>query len=192
MQDTFTVIGWISKGIFRGQKAAPGENNFENLFFDGEPEVAWAEVSLADIFNNYRINKNTTAVRVMLIADVAVDARSILNDLRISEVEFSWKDLINAVNEVRDKPHTWNLDGIMLDGERSNWLPTRIELMSQRKVGYIYSFPQVKPEFNVLKPNNEQQVNVRVQDEYNIQLEKANPSIIDILVEIGREPKNKA
>ena len=49
MKDTVTVIGWISKGIFRGQIELPKENKFSVLLFSGETEADWVNVSLADI-----------------------------------------------------------------------------------------------------------------------------------------------
>lgn len=51
MKDTVTVIGWISKGIFRGQIELPKENKFSVLLFSGETEADWVNVSLADILS---------------------------------------------------------------------------------------------------------------------------------------------
>lgn len=37
MEDTISIVGWISRGIFRGQIASSAkENKFEVLTFDGE------------------------------------------------------------------------------------------------------------------------------------------------------------
>ena len=144
MKDTVTIIGWISKGIFRGQIALPKENDFSRLRFEGETEVAWSKVAVADIFDRYRINKNTAAVRVLLLADTAVDARAILHDVTVAQAEFSWNDLTAAVKNVEAKPYTWNLDGTVLDGEKRKWLPISLDAQAQSKVGYIYSFPQIK------------------------------------------------
>ena len=103
MKDTVTVIGWISKGIFRGQIELPKENKFSVLLFSGETEADWVNVSLADIFERYRINRDTTAVRVLLVADTAVDARSSLNDVTVAQAKFSWNDLTAAVKNVEAK-----------------------------------------------------------------------------------------
>ena len=200
MKDTVTIVGWISKGLFRGQKASSKENNFSSLSFAGESEVDWEKVSLADIFERYRINKNTTAVRLILIADVSVDAGSILNGLTISEAEFLWNDLTAAVKNVEAKPYTWNLDGTVLDGEKRNWLPVSLAPQAKSKVGYIYSFPQIKiSEAAVGKSKNEkirqeaqnEQVQIRAKEEQKIQLKKELPNVFDVLGEIGREPKHK-
>ena len=51
MEDTISIVGWISRGIFRGQIASSAkENKFEVLTFDGESSTDWQNVSLTDIF----------------------------------------------------------------------------------------------------------------------------------------------
>lgn len=196
MKDTVTVIGWIRKGIFRGQIALPKENTFSMLRFDGETEADWVNVSLANIFNRYRINRNTAAVRVILLADTAVDARAILKDVTIAEAEFSWNDLDAAVKNVEAKPYTWNLDGTVLDGEKRKWLPISLDAQAQSKVGYIYSFPQLKISEAALgkkkmQAEKKEQVQIKAKTEPKIQLKKESPNVFDVLGEIGREPKHK-
>ena len=196
MKDTVTVIGWQSKGIFRGQIALPKENEFSRLSFEGESEVAWSKVSVADIFERYRINKNTAAVRVLLLADTAVEARAILLDVTVAQAEFSWNDLDAAVKNVEAKPYTWNLDGTVLDGEKRKWLPISLDAQAQSKVGYIYSFPQIKIAEAALgkrkmQAEKKEQVQVRPKTEPKIQLKKESPNVFDVLGEIGREPKHK-
>lgn len=196
MKDTVTVIGWISKGIFRGQIELPRENKFSVLLFSGETEADWVNVSLADIFERYRINRDTAAVRLLLVADTAVDARSSLNDVTVSQAEFSWNDLIAAVKNVEAKPYTWNLDGTVLDGEKRNWLPVSLAPQAKSKVGYIYSFPQIKISEAALgerkmQAEKKEQVQIRAKTEPKIQLKKESPNVFDVLGEIGREPKHK-
>lgn len=200
MKDTVTVIGWISKGIFRGQIELPKEDKFSMLRFEGETEADWVNVSLADIFDRYRINRDTTAVRVLLVADTAVDARSSLNDVTVAQAKFSWNDLTAAVKNVEAKPYTWNLDGTVLDGEKRNWLPVSLAPQAKSKVGYIYSFPQIKiSEAALGKSKNDkirqeaqkEQVQIRAKEEQKIQLKKELPNVFDVLGEIGREPKHK-
>lgn len=196
MKDTVTVIGWISKGIFRGQIELPKENKFSVLLFSGETEADWVNVSLADIFERYRINRDTAAVRVLLVADTAVDARSSLNDVTVAQAEFSWNDLDAAVKNVEAKPYTWNLDGTVLDGEKRNWLPVSLAPQAKSKVGYIYSFPQIKISEAALgkrkmQAEKKEQVQIRAKTEPKIQLKKESPNVFDVLGEIGREPKHK-
>ncbi len=196
MKDTVTVIGWISKGIFRGQIELPKENKFSVLLFSGETEADWVNVSLADIFDRYRINRDTTAVRVLLVADTAVDARSSLNDVTVAQAKFSWNDLSAAVKNVEAKPYTWNLDGTVLDGEKRNWLPVSLAPQAKSKVGYIYSFPQIKISEAALgkrkmQAEKKEQVQIRAKTEPKIQLKKESPNVFDVLGEIGREPKHK-
>lgn len=196
MKDTVTVIGWISKGIFRGQIELPKENKFSVLLFSGETEADWVNVSLADIFDRYRINRDTTAVRVLLVADTAVDARSSLNDVTVAQAKFSWNDLDAAVKNVEAKPYTWNLDGTVLDGEKRNWLPVSLAPQAKSKVGYIYSFPQIKISEAALgkrkmQAEKKEQVQIRAKTEPKIQLKKESPNVFDVLGEIGREPKHK-
>lgn len=196
MKDTVTVIGWISKGIFRGQIELPKENKFSVLLFSGETEADWVNVSLADIFDRYRINRDTTAVRVLLVADTAVDARSSLNDVTVAQTNFSWNDLTAAVKNVEAKPYTWNLDGTVLDGEKRNWLPVSLAPQAKSKVGYIYSFPQIKISEAALgkrkmQAEKKEQVQIRAKTEPKIQLKKESPNVFDVLGEIGREPKHK-
>ncbi|WP_293832869.1 hypothetical protein [uncultured Phascolarctobacterium sp.] len=196
MKDTVTVIGWISKGIFRGQIELPKEDKFSMLLFEGETEADWVNVSLADIFDRYRINRDTTAVRVLLVADTAVDARSSLNDVTVAQANFSWNDLTAAVKNVEAKPYTWNLDGIVLDGEKRNWLPVSLAPQAKSKVGYIYSFPQIKISEAALgkrkmQAEKKEQVQIRAKTEPKIQLKKESPNVFDVLGEIGREPKHK-
>lgn len=196
MKDTVTVIGWISKGIFRGQIELPKENKFSVLLFSGETEADWVNVSLADIFERYRINRDTAAVRVLLVADTAVDARSSLNDVTVAQAEFSWNDLSAAVKNVEAKPYTWNLDGTVLDGEKRNWLPVSLAPQAKSKVGYIYSFPQIKISEAALgkrkmQAEKKEQVQIRAKTEPKIQLKKESPNVFDVLGEIGREPKHK-
>lgn len=196
MKDTVTVIGWISKGIFRGQIELPKEDKFSMLLFEGETEADWVNVSLADIFERYRINRDTTAVRVLLVADTAVDARSSLNDVTVAQANFSWNDLTAAVKNVEAKPYTWNLDGTVLDGEKRNWLPVSLAPQAKSKVGYIYSFPQIKISEAALgkrkmQAEKKEQVQIRAKTEPKIQLKKESPNVFDVLGEIGREPKHK-
>lgn len=196
MKDTVTVIGWISKGIFRGQIELPKENKFSVLLFSGETEADWVNVSLADIFERYRINRDTAAVRVLLVADTALDARSSLNDVTVAQAEFSWNDLDAAVKNVEAKPYTWNLDGTVLDGEKRNWLPVSLAPQAKSKVGYIYSFPQIKISEAALgkrkmQAEKKEQVQIRAKTEPKIQLKKESPNVFDVLGEIGREPKHK-
>ena len=196
MKDTVTVIGWISKGIFRGQIELPKEDKFSMLLFEGETEADWVNVSLADIFDRYRINRDTTAVRVLLVADTAVDARSSLNDVTVAQANFSWNDLTAAVKNVEAKPYTWNLDGTVLDGEKRNWLPVSLAPQAKSKVGYIYSFPQIKISEAALgkrkmQAEKKEQVQIRAKTEPKIQLKKESPNVFDVLGEIGREPKHK-
>lgn len=200
MKDTVTVIGWISKGIFRGQIELPKENKFSVLLFSGETEADWVNVSLADIFERYRINRDTAAVRVLLVADTEVDARSSLNDVTVAQAEFSWNDLTVAVKNVEAKPYTWNLDGTVLDGEKRNWLPVSLAPQAKSKVGYIYSFPQIKiSEAALGKSKNDKimlekpkaQVRIRAKKEQPINLIKEKPTLFSVLGELGREAKNK-
>lgn len=196
MKDTVTVIGWISKGIFRGQIELPKEDKFSMLLFEGETEADWVNVSLLDIFDRYRINRDTTAVRVLLVADTAVDARSSLNDVTVAQANFSWNDLTAAVKNVEAKPYTWNLDGTVLDGEKRNWLPVSLAPQAKSKVGYIYSFPQIKISEAALgkrkmQAEKKEQVQIRAKTEPKIQLKKESPNVFDVLGEIGREPKHK-
>lgn len=196
MKDTVTVIGWISKGIFRGQIELPKENKFSVLLFSGETEADWVNVSLADIFERYRINRDTAAVRLLLVADTVVDARSSLNDVTVAQAEFSWNDLSAAVKNVEAKPYTWNLDGTVLDGEKRNWLPVSLAPQAKSKVGYIYSFPQIKISEAALgkrkmQAEKKEQVQIRAKTEPKIQLKKESPNVFDVLGEIGREPKHK-
>lgn len=196
MKDTATVIGWISEGIFRGQIELPKEDQFSMLRFEGETEADWVNVSLADIFDRYRINRDTTAVRVLLVADTAVDARSSLNDVTVAQAKFSWNDLTAAVKNVEAKPYTWNLDGTVLDGEKRNWLPVSLAPQAKSKVGYIYSFPQIKISEAALgkrkmQAEKKEQVQIRAKEEQKIQLKKELPNVFDVLGEIGREPKHK-
>lgn len=196
MKDTVTVIGWISKGIFRGQIELPKEDKFSMLLFEGETEADWVNVSLLDIFDRYRINRDTTAVRVLLVADTAVDARSSLNDVTVAQANFSWNDLTAAVKNVEAKPYTWNLDGTVLDGEKRNWLPVSLAPQAKSKVGYIYSFPQIKISEVALgkrkmQAEKKEQVQIRAKTEPKIQLKKESPNVFDVLGEIGREPKHK-
>lgn len=196
MKDTVTVIGWISKGIFRGQIELPKEDKFSMLLFEGETETDWVNVSLADIFDRYRINRDTAAVRVLLVADTAVDARSSLNDVTVAQANFSWNDLTAAVKNVEAKPYTWNLDGTVLDGEKRNWLPVSLAPQAKSKVGYIYSFPQIKISEAALgkrkmQAEKKEQVQIRAKTEPKIQLKKESPNVFDVLGEIGREPKHK-
>lgn len=200
MKDTVTVIGWISKGIFRGQIELPKENKFSVLLFSGETEADWVNVSLADIFERYRINRDTAAVRVLLVADTEVDARSNLNDVTVAQAEFSWNDLTAAVKNVEAKPYTWNLDGTVLDGEKRNWLPVSLAPQAKSKVGYIYSFPQIKiSEAALGKSKNDKimlekpkaQVRIRAKKEQPINLIKEKPTLFSVLGELGREAKNK-
>lgn len=200
MKDTVTVIGWISKGIFRGQIELPKENKFSVLLFSGETEADWVNVSLADIFERYRINRDTAAVRVLLVADTEVDARSSLNDVTVAQAEFSWNDLTADVKNVEAKPYTWNLDGTVLDGEKRNWLPVSLAPQAKSKVGYIYSFPQIKSSEAALgKSKNDkimlekpkEQVRIRAKKEQPINLIKEKPTLFSVLGELGREAKNK-
>ena len=200
MKDTVTVIGWISKGIFRGQIELPKENKFSVLLFSGETEADWVNVSLADIFERYRINRDTAAVRVLLVADTEVDARSSLNDVTVAQAEFSWNDLTAAVKNVEAKHYTWNLDGTVLDGEKRNWLPVSLAPQAKSKVGYIYSFPQIKiSEAALGKSKNDKimlekpkaQVRIRAKKEQPINLIKEKPTLFSVLGELGREAKNK-
>lgn len=200
MKDTVTVIGWISKGIFRGQIELPKENKFSVLLFSGETEADWVNVSLADIFERYRINRDTAAVRVLLVADTEVDARSSLNDVTVAQAEFSWNDLTATVKNVEAKPYTWNLDGTVLDGEKRNWLPVSLAPQAKSKVGYIYSFPQIKiSEAALGKSKNDKimlekpkaQVRIRAKKEQPINLIKEKPTLFSVLGELGREAKNK-
>ena len=200
MKDTVTVIGWISKGIFRGQIELPKENKFSVLLFSGETEADWVNVSLADIFERYRINRDTAAVRVLLVADTEVDARSSLNDVTVAQAEFSWNDLTAAVKNVEAKPYTWYLDGTVLDGEKRNWLPVSLAPQAKSKVGYIYSFPQIKiSEAALGKSKNDKimlekpkaQVRIRAKKEQPINLIKEKPTLFSVLGELGREAKNK-
>lgn len=196
MKDTATVIGWISEGIFRGQIELPKEDQFSMLRFEGETEADWVNVSLADIFDRYRINRDTTAVRVLLVADTVVDARSSLNDVTVAQAKFSWNDLTAAVKNVEAKPYTWNLDGTVLDGEKRNWLPVSLAPQAKSKVGYIYSFPQIKISEAALgkrkmQAEKKEQVQIRAKEEQKIQLKKELPNVFDVLGEIGREPKHK-
>lgn len=196
MKDTVTVIGWISKGIFRGQIELPKENKFSVLLFSGETEADWVNVSLADIFERYRINRDTAAVRVLLVADTEVDARSSLNDVTVAQAEFSWNDLTAAVKNVEAKPYTWNLDGTVLDGEKRNWLPVSLAPQAKSKVGYIYSFPQIKISEAALgkrkmQAEKKEQVQIRAKEEQPINLIKEKPTLFSVLGELGREAKNK-
>ena len=57
MEDTISIVGWISRGIFRGQIASSAkENKFEVITFDGESSTEWQSVSLTDIFERCRFN----------------------------------------------------------------------------------------------------------------------------------------
>lgn len=107
MEDTISIVGWISRGIFRGQIASSAkENKFEVLTFDGESSTDWQNVSLTDIFERCRFNRNLAAVRVMLLADAPIEPPAGLAALQLSSKAFSWHELITAMKEVKDKPYT--------------------------------------------------------------------------------------
>lgn len=145
MEDTISIVGWISRGIFRGQIASSAkENKFEVITFDGESSTEWQSVSLTDIFERCRFNKNLATVRVMLLADAPIEPPAGLAALQLSSKAFSWHELITAMKEVKDKPYTWQLDGVPLDEAIRKGLPNSLAARDKDKVGYIYSFPKIK------------------------------------------------
>ena len=116
MEDTISIVGWISRGIFRGQIASSAkENKFEVLTFDGESSTEWQSVSLTDIFERCRFNKNLAVVRIMLLADTPIEAPAGLADLGLSSKAFRWHEQLTAAKELKDKPYTWLLHGVPLD-----------------------------------------------------------------------------
>lgn len=200
MEDTISIVGWISKGIFRGQIASSAKGNeFEVITFDGESSTDWQNVSLTDIFERCRFNKNLAAVRIMLFADAPIDAPAGLADLSLSSKAFSWHELLTAAKEVKDKPYTWQLDGAPLDEEIRKGVPNSLAAQDKDKdkVGYIYSFPKIKrPEVRVSSSisqpadsKNKQKQKLAEKKE-TIRLESNNDSVMSALRKIAEEPKN--
>lgn len=200
MEDTISIVGWISIGIFRGQIASSAkENKFEVITFDGESSTDWQNVSLTDIFERCRFNKNLAAVRVMLLADTPIEPPAGLADLHLSSKAFSWHELITAMKEVKDKPYTWQLDGVPLNEEIRKGVPNSLAVQDKDKVGYIYSFPKIKcPEVpsasQTSQPadskNKQKQKQKLAEKKETIRLESNNNSVMSALRKIAEEPKN--
>lgn len=200
MEDTISIIGWISRGIFRGQIASSAKGNeFEVITFDGESSTEWQSVSLTDIFERCRFNKNLAAVRVMLLADAPIEPPAGLSDLHLSSKAFSWHELLTAMKEVKDKPYIWQLDCVPLDEEIRKGVPNSLAAQDKDKVGYIYSFPKIKrPEVRVSSPisqhadskNKQKQKQKLAEKKETIRLESNNNSVMSALRKIAEEPKN--
>lgn len=200
MEDTISIVGWISRGIFRGQIASSAkENKFEVLTFDGESSTEWQSVSLTDIFERCRFNKNLAAVRIMLFADAPIDAPVGLAALQLSSKAFSWHELITAMKEVKDKPYTWQLDGVSLDEAIRKGVPNSLAARDKDKVGYIYSFPKIKrPKVSSASQTSQladskhklKQEQKLVEKKETIRLEDTNNSVMSALRKIAEEPKN--
>lgn len=200
MEDTISIVGWISRGIFRGQIASSAkENKFEVLTFDGESSTDWQNVSLTDIFERCRFNKNLAAVRVMLLADAPIEPPAGLAALQLSSKAFSWHELITAMKEVKDKPYTWQLDGVPLDEAIRKGLPNSLAERDRDKVGYIYSFPKIKrPKVSSASQTSQladskhklKQEQKLVEKKETIRLEDTNNSVMSALRKIAEEPKN--
>lgn len=200
MEDTISIVGWISRGIFRGQIASSAkENKFEVLTFDGESSTDWQNVSLTDIFERCRFNRNLAAVRVMLLADAPIDAPVGLAALQLSSKAFSWHELITAMKKVKDKPYTWQLDGVPLDEAIRKGVPNSLAARDKDKVGYIYSFPGIKrPEVSSASQTSQladnkhklKQEQKLVEKKETIRLEDTNNSVMSALRKIAEEPKN--
>lgn len=200
MEDTISIVGWISRGIFRGQIASSAkENKFEVLTFDGESSTDWQNVSLTDIFERCRFNRNLAAVRVMLLADAPIDAPVGLAALQLSSKAFSWHELITAMKAVKDKPYTWQLDGVPLDEAIRKGVPNSLAARDKDKVGYIYSFPGIKrPEVSSASQTSQladnkhklKQEQKLVEKKETIRLEDTNNSVMSALRKIAEEPKN--
>lgn len=200
MEDTISIVGWISRGIFRGQIASSEkENKFEVLTFDGESSTDWQNVSLTDIFERCRFNRNLAAVRVMLLADAPIDAPVGLAALQLSSKAFSWHELITAMKEVKDKPYTWQLDGVPLDEAIRKGVPNSLAARDKDKVGYIYSFPKIKrPKVSSASQTSQladskhklKQEQKLVEKKETIRLEDTNNSVMSALRKIAEEPKN--
>lgn len=200
MEDTISIVGWISRGIFRGQIASSAkENKFEVLTFDGESSTEWQSVSLTDIFERCRFNKNLATVRIMLFADEPIDAPVGLAALQLSSKAFSWHELITAMKEVKDKPYTWQLDGVSLDEAIRKGVPNSLAMRDKDKVGYIYSFPKIKrPKVSSASQTSQfadskhklKQEQKLVEKKETIRLEDTNNSVMSALRKIAEEPKN--
>lgn len=198
MEDTISIVGWISRGIFRGQIASSAkENKFEVLTFDGESSIDWQNVSLTDIFERCRFNKNLAAVRVMLLADAPIEPPAGLADLSLASKAFSWHELITAAKEVKDKPYTWQLDGVPLDEKIRKGVPNSLAAQDKDKVGYIYSFPKIKcPEVPSASQTSQpadskhKQEQKLAEKKETIRLESNNNSVMSALRKIAEEPKN--
>lgn len=200
MEDTISIVGWISRGIFRGQIASSAKKNkFEVITFDGESSTEWQSVSLTDIFERCRFNKNLAVVRIMLLADAPIEPPAGLADLSLSSKAFSWEELITAAKEVKNKPYNWQLDGAPLDEEIRKGVPNSLAAQDQDKVGYIYSFPKIKrPEVRVNSPisqhadskNKQKQKQKLAEKKETIRLESNNNSVMSALRKIAEEPKN--
>lgn len=198
MEDTISIVGWISRGIFSGQIASSAKGNeFEVITFDGETSTDWKNISLTDIFERCRFNKNLAAVRVMLFADVPIDAPASLADLSLSSKAFSWHELITAAKEVKDKPYTWQLDGAPLDEEIRKGVPNSLAAQDKDKVGYIYSFPKIKrPEVPSASQKSQhadskhKQKQKLAQKKETIRLESNDNSVMNALRKMAEEPKN--
>lgn len=198
MEDTISIIGWISRGIFRGQIASSAKGNeFEVITFDGESSTEWQNVSLTDIFERCRFNKNLAVVRIMLFADAPIDAPAGLADLSLSSKAFSWHELITAMKEVKDKPYTWQLDSVPLNEKIRKGVPNSLAVQDKDKVGYIYSFPKIKcPEVpsasQTSQPadSKQKQEQKLAEKKETIRLESNNNSVMSALRKIAEEPKN--
>ena len=198
MEDTISIIGWISRGIFRGQIASSAKGNeFEVITFDGESSTEWQSVSLTDIFERCRFNKNLAVVRIMLFADAPIEAPAGLADLSLSSKAFSWHELVTAAKEVKDKPYIWQLDGVPLNEEIRKGVPNSLAAQDKDKVGYIYSFPKIKcPEVpsasqtSQLADSKHKQEQKLAEKKETIRLESNNNSVMSALRKIAEEPKN--
>ncbi|WP_293693060.1 hypothetical protein [uncultured Phascolarctobacterium sp.] len=198
MEDTISIVGWISRGIFRGQIASSAKGNeFEVITFDGESSTEWQNVSLTDIFERCRFNKNLAVVRIMLFADAPIEAPAGLADLSLSPKAFSWHELITAMKEVKDKPYIWQLDGVPLNEEIRKGVPNSLAAQDKDKVGYIYSFPKIKcPEVpsasQTSQPadSKQKQEQKLAEKKETIRLESNNNSVMSALRKIAEEPKN--
>lgn len=200
MEDTISIVGWISRGIFRGQIASSAkENKFEVITFDGESSTEWQSVSLTDIFERCRFNKNLATVRIMLFADAPIEAPAGLADLSLSSKAFIWHELVTAAKEVKDKPYIWQLDGVPLDEAIRKGLPNSLAARDKDKVGYIYSFPKIKrPKVSSASQtsqladskNKQKQKQKLAEKKETIRLESNNNSVMSALRKIAEEPKN--
>ena len=99
--------------------------------------------------------------------------------------------------EVKDKPYTWQLDGVPLNEEIRKGVPNSLAAQDKDKVDYIYSFPKIKcPEVpsasQTSQPADSKQKKKQklAEKKETIRLESNNNSVMSALRKIAEEPKN--